>query len=85
MKWIFLPTRRREPLALEWKWSADAFEAANLQAFRRVYPKGENIVVAQDVDRAFRRNYGEISVRFENLSSSVSRILSPPPPKATQE
>jgi hypothetical protein len=80
-----LPTRRREPLALECKWSADAFEAANLQAFRRVYPKGENMVVAQDVDRAFRRNYGEISVRFESLSSSVSRIISPSPSKTTKE
>jgi hypothetical protein len=79
-----LPTRRQEPLALECKWSADAFEAANLKAFRRVYPKGENIVVAQDVDRAFRRNYGEISVRFESLSSSVSRIISPSPSKTTK-
>jgi len=79
-----LPTRRQEPLALECKWSADAFEAANLKAFRRVYPKGENIVVAQDVDRAFRRNYGEISVRFESLSSSVSRIISPSPSMTTK-
>jgi len=53
-------------------------------AFRRVYPKGENIVVAQDVDRAFRRNYGEISVRFESLSSFVSRIMSPSPSKTTK-
>jgi hypothetical protein len=74
-----LPTRRQEPLAIDCKWSASAFEAANLQAFRRVYPHGENIVVAHDVDRAFRRNYGEISVRFESLPSTVSRILSPPP------
>ena len=71
-----LPTRRQEPLALECKWSADAFEPANLQAFRRVYPKGENIVVAHDVDRAFRRYYGEIRVRFENLSPAFSRIIS---------
>ncbi|MDR3675962.1 MAG: ATP-binding protein [Acidobacteriota bacterium] len=82
---FILPTRRQEPLALECKWSADAFEAANLHAFRRIYPKGENIVVAHDVDRAYRRNYGEISVRFESLSSTVSRILSPSPPKPTQQ
>ena len=59
-----LPLRRREPLALECKWSANAFEVADLQAFRRVHPQGENIVVAQDVDRTFRRNYGGITVRF---------------------
>ena len=74
-----LPTRRKEPLALECKWSADAFEAANLQAFRRVYPQGENMVVAHDVDQGFRRNYGDISVRFESLSSAVSRIISQSP------
>ncbi|MGA3323108.1 MAG: ATP-binding protein [Terriglobia bacterium] len=82
---FILPTRRREPLAVECKWSASAFEAANLQAFRRVYPQGENIVVAQDVDRAFRRNYGEISVRFESLPSTVSRILTPPSSKSLRE
>ena len=70
-----LPTRRQEPLALECKWSTEAFEAANLQAFRRVYAKGENIVVAHDVDRSFARNYGEINVRFESLSSTVSRFI----------
>ena len=82
---FILPTRRQEPLALECKWSADAFEAANLHAFRRIYPKGENIVVAHDVDRAYRRNYGQISVRFESLSSTVSRIVSPSPPKPIQQ
>jgi predicted AAA+ superfamily ATPase len=80
---FILPTRRQEPLALECKWSADTFEAANLHAFRRIYPKGENIVVAHDVDRAYRRNYGQISVRFESLSSAVSRIVSPSPHKTT--
>jgi predicted AAA+ superfamily ATPase len=74
-----LPTRRQEPLALECKWSAAAFEAASLESFRRLHPKGENIVVAHDVDRPFRRNYGEISVSFEGLSSAVSRILVSPP------
>lgn len=76
-----LPVRRREPLALECKWSADAFEGANLQAFRRVYPQGENIVVAQDVDRTFRRKYGAVTVRFESLSSFVSELVSPLPAK----
>jgi predicted AAA+ superfamily ATPase len=82
---FILPTRRREPLAVECKWSASAFEAANLQAFRRAYPQGENIVVAQDIDRPFRRNYGEISVRFESLPSTISRILNPPPSKIPKE
>jgi uncharacterized protein len=69
-----LPMRRREPLAIECKWSANAFEAAGLQAFRRVYPKGENVVIAYDVDRTFRRSYGAISVRFESLPSFASQL-----------
>lgn len=77
-----LPQRRQEPLAIECKWSAEAFEAANLQAFRRVYPKGENVVVAQDVDRSFRRNYGGNIVHFESLASFVSTLVSPTPGKS---
>jgi uncharacterized protein len=69
-----LPMRRREPLAIECKWSANAFEAAGLQAFRRAYPKGENVVIAYDVDRTFRRSYGAISVRFESLPSFASQL-----------
>ncbi len=71
-----LATRRREPLTVECKWSADAFEGANLQAFRRVYPQGENVVVAHDVDRTFRRKYGGILVRFESLPSFTSQLIS---------
>ena len=82
---FILPTRRREPLAVECKWSASAFESANLQAFRRAYPQGENIVVAQDIDRPFRRNCGEISVRFESLPSTISRILTPLPSKMPRQ
>ena len=59
--------RRNRPLALECKWSASDFDATNLQAFRRQYPHGENVVVAQDVDRPFSRNYGDLAVHFENL------------------
>ncbi len=64
-----LTAHRKKPLALECKWSADSFEAGNLQAFRKQYPDGENVVVAQDVDRPFRRTVGEITVRFESLRS----------------
>ena len=65
---------RQKPLVVECKWSADDFEPANLQSFRKQYPEGENVVVAQDVDRAFQRNFGEISVRFQSLASLISRL-----------
>jgi predicted AAA+ superfamily ATPase len=65
---------RQKPLVVECKWSADDFEPANLQSFRKQYPEGENVVVAQDVDRAFQRTRGEISVRFQSLASLISRL-----------
>jgi hypothetical protein len=56
------------------KWSADDFDPANLQAFRLQYPHGKNVVVAQDVDRAFQRTCGKIIVRFESLRSLLPRL-----------
>jgi len=66
--------RGAKPLAVECKWSADEFEVAGIAALRRQYPQGENVVVAQDVERAFVRNYGDLKVHFEGLPSLVERI-----------
>ena len=71
-----LTPRLRKPLAIECKWSANDFDAANLQAFRKQYPHGDNLVVAPDVDRAFQTNYREIIVRFESLRSLTRRLTS---------
>jgi predicted AAA+ superfamily ATPase len=67
-------SRGAKPLAVECKWSADEFEAAGIAALRRLYPQGENVVVAQDVARPFVRNYGDLKVHFVALSSLVERI-----------
>jgi predicted AAA+ superfamily ATPase len=69
-----LSKRRREPVAIECKWSADGFEPRSLLAFRRQYPRGENYVVAHDVDRGFVRQYNGITVRFEGLGALVSKL-----------
>jgi hypothetical protein len=61
--------RGTKPLAIECKWSAGEFDAANLLAFRRQHPEGENFVVARDVARAYVRGYGGLKVRFVGLSS----------------
>jgi len=63
-----------EPLALECKWSAEEFDAANLGVFRRHYPKGENVVLAQDVSRPFTRTMRGVRVRFEKVSDFFGRI-----------
>ncbi len=71
-----LTPRRGKPLAIECKRSASDFDAANLLAFRKQYPQGENVVVAPDVDRTFQRSYREIIVRFESLRSLTRRLTS---------
>jgi hypothetical protein len=66
--------RGGKPLAVECKWSAGEFDAAGMTAFRQQYPQGENVVVAQDVERSYVHGYGDLKVRFESLSSLVDRI-----------
>jgi hypothetical protein len=70
--------RGGNPMAIEWLWSADNFDAANLEAFRRQHPQGDNVVLAADVKAAFQRNYGALKVRFEGLDAFVSRLTEDP-------
>lgn len=64
-----LAQRGQPPTAIECKWTADHFEPAGLKAFRSRYPQGDNLVVAHDVDRAFTKRFGELSVRFVGLGA----------------
>lgn len=70
-----LPGRKLEPIAIECKWSASDFDPTNLKAFRRQYPKGNNFVVASDVQRAFSRQYDTIHVRFVSLAALIREII----------
>jgi hypothetical protein len=63
-------------LAIECKWSATDFDAANLQAYRRAYPGGVNLVVANDVERPFSRSYGGVSVKFVGLLGLIAEATS---------
>lgn len=69
-----LARRRKKPLAIECKWSANSFDPTNLRAFRHLHPAGENIVVAGDVERAFSRTFGELKVRFESLAAFAESV-----------
>ena len=49
----------------------------NFEALRKLYPVGENYVVAHDVDEPFARGHNGISLIFINakdLASEISRI-----------
>jgi hypothetical protein len=67
--------RGRQPLAIECKWSARDFDAEPLCAFRRMHPAGENVVVAHDVDRPFKKAWGDVTVHFENLPTLLRRLV----------
>jgi predicted AAA+ superfamily ATPase len=69
-----LVKRQGEPVAIECKWSASEFDAANIRAFRLRYPTGSNYVVAQDVERSFSRTYGDVHVRFVSLAGLIKAI-----------
>jgi hypothetical protein len=69
-----LAQRQLAPTAIECKWSAADFDPASLLAFRRRYPRGDNLLVAHDVDRSFSRRFGEVPVKFVNLPSLLECI-----------
>lgn len=74
---FILARTKQSAAAIECKWSASDFDAGNSQAFRRLYPHGDNLVVANDVERSFARSYGGLSVRFVSLSSLIAEVAQP--------
>jgi predicted AAA+ superfamily ATPase len=71
---FILARTKQSSLAIECKWSTSDFDAGNLQAFRRPYPQGENLVVANDLERSFTRSYGGLSVKFVSLSELIATV-----------
>ncbi len=66
--------RGKAPIAIECKWSAGQLDASGLQAFRRRYPGGSNLLVAHDVDRSYKKTIGDIEVTMYSLQSLVSEV-----------
>jgi len=79
---FILARTKQSSLAIECKWSASDFDAGNLQAFRRAYPRGENLVVANDVERSFNRSYSGLSVRFVSLADLIAEVTRQQRPRA---
>ena len=63
-----LAPKRNKPIAIECKWSQDAFDATGMLAFRDRYPGGENILVASDVKRTSTRRVKGLDVRVVGLT-----------------
>lgn len=66
--------RKSSPMAIECKWSQDAFDPAAMQAFRQRYPKGENVLAAADVKRESRRRIGGLDVRVVGLAQVAGLV-----------
>jgi predicted AAA+ superfamily ATPase len=71
---FILAPRGKPPIAIECKWSDAEFDAANLNAFRRAYPKGHNFLVAQDADRVLTRRYADLTVTVLPLPSLIKQL-----------
>ena len=71
---LVLARRGRPPIAIECKWSAGMAETRGLRAFRQRYPEGENWIVAQDVDRPFRRTEGDLRLECMGLNEIIGRL-----------
>jgi len=65
----------RTVVAIECKWSADQFDAGNLKVFRGLHPRGENYVVASDIDRSYRKDYQGMPVNFVGLEGLISALV----------
>lgn len=59
-----LPGPGDEVMAIECKWSREAFTTRNLDAFRAIYPKGRNLVVVGQTGDSHRRRIGDHEVEI---------------------
>jgi uncharacterized protein len=66
--------RPAEPLAIECKWSAGDFDPVNLGIFRKHYPLGNNLVVAQDVQRPYEREYQGLRVTMVGVKDLLGLL-----------
>lgn len=69
-----LATPRSAPTAIECKWRAAEFDPGNLAIFRKKYPEGASLVVAQDVDQPYRRRMAGIMVEFIGIGDLPGRL-----------
>lgn len=74
-----VPLRGRAgPIAIECKWRSAWYEGRAIAAFRRVYPEGENFVVAADVEESYSRTYEGFQVDFVSLEDLIARLSTAP-------
>ncbi len=72
--------RRRELLAIECKSSPSKFSPEALRAFRRMHPRGDNVVVTLHPTDHHRKTYGDIEVEimpYTSFAKALEQRLAP--------
>lgn len=73
----FIFARRiHTPTAIDCSWSSSDYDPTGLQAFRRQYPSGENLIVCHDVTQPFIRTYRKLTAKFVPLNQIVDELVS---------
>ena len=78
-----LPRGRGTCDAIECKWSAQAWEPRNLQAFREAHPRGRNFVVCPYVIEPYSARSSGLEVRVLGPSALRSELVEPVAPRTT--
>jgi predicted AAA+ superfamily ATPase len=64
----------KKPVAIECTWQTKSFESTNIEAFRRQYNEGVNLIVCPNIERPVNRNYKDILVKFVNLEKMIQGL-----------
>lgn len=64
-----IPKGRGQVTAIECKWDATRFDPKNLRIFRELYPEGQNLVVATNVQKPYLREVGGLTLTFTGLDA----------------
>src|SRR3989338_760479 len=67
--------RGKPPIAIECKWSRADIDPAGFKAFRKIYPKGRNFIVASDIETPTTKHYGDLKTEFVPLPELIEKIL----------
>jgi len=66
-----IPRRQGGPVAIECKWQSSQFDPRALKLFRNHYQEGSSYLVAHDIDRPYRKNFGGHDVQCCNLRDLI--------------
>jgi predicted AAA+ superfamily ATPase len=72
---FIIAPRGHSPMAVECKWSSSDVDVSGIRAFRHLYPEGQNFIVANDVERPYKRHYDKIEVEFVSLVDLIRRMI----------